>query len=314
MRKHGTAVSLAGLLQAFAVITIVLSVVTLLHNPHRYIELLCHFRLQYLIATVFLLVAFVALKNIPWSAALLVTAVLNASLVIPWYLPIDQDTSANPGLKFIHANVYSRNNQYEKVASLVAREDPDLIFLQEVTEDWLTAMRKLLPDHPYYYAEPRSGNFGIAVFSKNPFDSVTHVDTPPLSYPTIVMTMMTGENSTTIVSSHPTIPISRSLTDARNAHIRSIAELVRASPGDVVLLGDFNESMWGPQYRGLLGATGLKAARRGFGVVPTWPTFFPIAMIPIDHVFVSPGIGVEEFRTGKRIGSDHLPLIVTLSL
>tara|TARA_R110002096_G_scaffold101547_4_gene224556 strand:- start:9650 stop:10573 length:924 start_codon:yes stop_codon:yes gene_type:complete len=307
-------VSLLGLLQALAVVTIVLSIVTLLDVPHRNIELFSHFRLQYFVAAALLTIAFVVLKSAPYAAALGLMTIINGSLVVPWYLPVKDGPSATGELKLIHANVYSRNKKYEKVAALVDRENPDLVFLQEVTEDWATAMQGLLPDYPYSYTQARTGNFGIAVFSKMPFDSITHIDSPPLGYPTIIASVRLGESSTTIISSHPTIPLGRHLNDARNEHIRDIAERVRTTPGNIVLLGDFNESMWGPRYRGLVDTTGLKAARRGFGVVPTWPTFFPIAMIPIDHVFVSPDIGIAEFRSGHRIGSDHLPLIVTLSL
>lgn len=314
MRKRGTAVSLLGLLQALAVVAIVLSLVTLLDIPHHNIELFSHFRLQYLVATALLSITFFILHSVPYATALLVTTIVNSSLVIPWYLPLKHDTAATEELKLIHANVYSRNDQYEKVAALVHRENPDLVFLQEVTEAWVAAIQGLLPDYRHTYTQARTGNFGIAVFSRIPLDSVTHVDSPPLAYPTIIARVRQGDSVTTIISSHPTIPLGRHLNNARNEHIRDIAERVRAIQGNVVLLGDFNESMWGPRYRGLVDTTGLKAARRGFGVVPTWPTFFPLAMIPIDHVFVSADIEVRDFRSGHRIGSDHLPLIVTLSL
>lgn len=314
MRDAGPPVSLAGLLQSVAIVTIVVSVLTALDLPHRAIELFSHFRLQYFAVTLLLLIAFSVQRNLPYAAALLLTALINGMLVVHWYLPVNRSATGSVDLKILHANVHSSSDQYARVAELVSREQPELVFLQEITGEWVAALQALLIEYPYSYAEPRTGNFGIAVFSKIPFDSVTHVDSPPLSYPTIIASLTIEDESIEIISTHPTIPLGRSLYNARNEQISSIAGLVNNLPGNVVLLGDFNESMWGPQYRKLLQSTGLDDARKGFGVVPTWPTFFPPAMIPIDHVFISAGIGVAEFRAGRRIGSDHLPLVVTLNL
>jgi endonuclease/exonuclease/phosphatase family metal-dependent hydrolase len=37
-------------------------------------------------------------------------------------------------------------------------------------------------------------------------------------------------------------------------------------------------------------------------------------MIPIDHCLVSPDIDVLRMRTGRNIGSDHLPIIVDMTI
>ena len=70
-------------------------------------------------------------------------------------------------------------------------------------------------------------------------------------------------------------------------------------------------------YRTL--ARRLKDARRlapGARRAPTFPSTFPI--LAIDHVFVSEAVGVEALRTPldplTRLASDHLPLVVELSL
>jgi endonuclease/exonuclease/phosphatase family metal-dependent hydrolase len=44
----------------------------------------------------------------------------------------------------------------------------------------------------------------------------------------------------------------------------------------------------------------------------TWPTFRPLAYIPIAHFLVSKEIGVLKIRAGRNVGSDHLPLITDL--
>jgi endonuclease/exonuclease/phosphatase (EEP) superfamily protein YafD len=244
---------------------------------------------------------------------LLVAAILNAFLVMPWYQGKPVATPGTP-LTLMHANVLASNSDYKRLIDLVRKEAPDVVFLQEITSSWVIALQELKDDYPHMYAEPRVGNFGIAALSRLPFDSIRHVDSPPFGYPTIFAQVTVNDEQFNLVSSHPTIPLGRRLYEARNEQLQNIGEIVSMLQGKVVLLGDFNASLWCPRFKQLETTVQLRNARQGFGILPTWPAFFPPAMIPIDHALVSKEISVLDIRTGPRIGSDHLPLIVTVSL
>ncbi len=306
-------VTLLGLLQAAASVTILFSFATSFHFAHRLIEPLSHFRLQYLVASLLFLIVFAVLRRPVYAVLLLVTSVFNASYVLPWYFG-DAPIANNTALKILHANVHSRNDDYERLFELIELENPDVIFLQEISPTWLSAIERLREDYPYNYAEPREGNFGIAMFSRVALDSATHVDSPPLNYPTIVATLTINSKLLTIINTHPTIPISSTLYEARNEQLRSVADIARNAQGAVLLTGDFNTSVWSRHYRTLEESTGLRNTRRGFGILPTWPTFVPFAMIAIDHALASNDLAVVGTRTGARFGSDHLPLIVELAV
>lgn len=307
------AVTLVGLLQVAAIITVVVSLLTSLPSVHRNVELLSHFRLQYLAISLLLWLAFIAMRKPAYSVLLVVSVALNASYVLPWYLGKMSPEAANP-IKLMNANVRASNGEHGRLLELIDAESPDVIFLQEVTPEWLASLQSIQEDYPYGYAEPRHDNFGIAMFSRIPLDSVTHVDSPPLGYPTIVATLEVGGEMLTLINTHPTIPLTRSGFEARNAQLRSVAEIAKRENGAVILSGDLNTSMWSPAYAELEDATGLENARRGAGILPTWPTFMPFAMIPIDHVLVSNDIRIIGIERGRRSGSDHLSLLITFSL
>ena len=84
--------------------------------------------------------------------------------------------------------------------------------------------------------------------------------------------------------------------------------------GALIVVGDLNTSPWSPHFRDLLTATGLRNAAAGHGWIPTWPTWFWPALIPIDHVLVRGPLGVEDLERGPDVGSDHYPLIAGLRL
>jgi endonuclease/exonuclease/phosphatase (EEP) superfamily protein YafD len=306
-------VTLIGLLQAAAIVTILFSVVTSFDFVHRYIELYSHFRLQYFAASLLLLIVFIVLQSPMYAVLLLVAMAFNASYVLPWYFGATRVENGST-IRLLHANVYAGNDQYERLFELIEAEQPDVIFLQEVSPQWRDATLRLHADYPYNYVEAREGSFGIAMYSRVALDSVAHVDSPPLGYPTIVATMTVNDEALTLINTHPTIPMSRLQYEARNEQLMSIAALANQAAGAVVLTGDLNASVWSHSYRKLEASTGLRNTRHGFGILPTWPTFLPFAMIPIDHALVSDGIGVVETRTGARIGSDHQPLIVEIAV
>ena len=306
-------VTLVGLLQAAAVLTIAFSIITLLPADHFALQLFSHFRLQYLVASLLLLLVFVALRGRVHAGALLLVCLLNASFILPWYFDT-REHGTGTDLTLLLANVLSSNTEFERLFELLDEENPDVIALLEVSPDWLVELDALRADYPYSYAEARDGNFGIALFSRLPITSANHVDSPPFGHPTINASLTVGEETLHLVATHPMIPVGKKIYEARNEQLESLPGLLQKPAGATVLIGDLNTAMWEPSYRALEEATGLRNSRRGFGILPTWPTFMPFAMIPIDHVLVSREIGVKRVHTGRRIGSDHLPLIVTLVL
>ncbi len=91
--------------------------------------------------------------------------------------------------------------------------------------------------------------------------------------------------------------------------------------GPVVLLGDFNLTDQTDQYRRITGS--LRDAHRaaGWGFGHTFPAHgriyvlpIPVPLIRIDYVFYSPGLAAIETHLGENAGSDHRPVIATLTL
>lgn len=80
----------------------------------------------------------------------------------------------------------------------------------------------------------------------------------------------------------------------------------------VIIAGDLNTTMWSPYYKRLARDSGLANARKGFGILATWPSFYPFLRIPIDHYLVSPEVRVVDLRMGPKFGSDHRPLVADL--
>lgn len=306
-------VSLEGLAQAAGILTMIFSLLTLLQGDFHGLQLFTHFRLQYFAVSVLLLVAFIVLRDRRYVVLMFATAFINGAHVLPWYL---DDPYATDGreVSLLQANVLYSNTEFESLFELLDSAEPDIIVLQEVTQAWAAELKRLDGSYPHQVVEARDGKYGIALLSKYPLTATATVSSEPLAVPTIIATLDVDGRQLQLIGAHSLVPVGYDGYTARNTQLESVAGLIRRSSGARVLVGDLNASMWDLHYRLLEARTGLRNVRRGFGVMPTWPVLLPFAMIPIDHVLVSNDIGVRDVRAGPRIGSDHLPLVVTITL
>lgn len=103
--------------------------------------------------------------------------------------------------------------------------------------------------------------------------------------------------------------------DVRRRQVESIAQDLARQPRPLILAGDLNLPEASPLLRRLLD-TGLRdafsSAGRGWGFTHGHSLRPYISFLRIDHVLVSPDIGVREAFTGGREGSAHRPVVADL--
>ncbi|MFP4120026.1 endonuclease/exonuclease/phosphatase family protein [Coleofasciculus sp.] len=293
---------------------LLLSLGAYLGGVHRYFELSSHFKVQYFVISciVFLLLSFARRKN--WWLISLFCLTLNVVDVIPWYIPQFSgiNTPSGQPLRVLLANVYSDNQRYAEFISLVKAEKPQLLVVQEINPIWskqLEALKHLLP---YQIVYPRFDNFGIAVYSSIPLTNTDIQYFTPYDIPSIFAEVQWQGQTISIIATHPLPPINREYFNSRNQQLLELGKAINSINNFPVVIGDLNTTMWSPYYRQFIRQTGLKNARVGFGILPTWPQGAPMLQIPLDHCLISPEINVLTIRTAGDIGSDHRPLIVDL--
>ena len=287
---------------------------SLLAPLHWAIELSSHFLPHYCAALTICFIALLCFRDRYWSVAAAFGALLTALPIVPWYVGGNspQTSSAGTSLRILLSNVYTANTQSGRLLELLKTENVDLAVLQEVDGRWVNELEPLKATLPEMKVIPREDNFGIGVWSRFKLEHVQVMELGPFEVPTISVELEVGGRRVAVFATHPVPPASAEGAQGRDVQLQELAEKAAQSQLPVIVLGDLNTTMWSPAYRRFEKKSGLKNARRGFGVLPTWPAQFRWVGIPLDQCLVSPEIQVANARVGRPIGSDHLPLVVDL--
>jgi endonuclease/exonuclease/phosphatase (EEP) superfamily protein YafD len=285
-----------------------------------WLDLLTHFRPHYamglLIATLLqLLVRPRALAG-AWAAA----ALLNVLMIGPMYVS-RLPPAAGPELTVVHANVAGDDVDVKALAAWILAAEPDLISLQEITPTNLPRIERVLLQAGLAYhtaaAQPRDDTRGVALLSRRDDITATVIyPTPDGDRPMVQALLDLGGVQVAVLGFHTTRP-----APARpyrfQAQGMSAANLwcrvQRLGGAEQLLIGDFNSTSQGVLVSDLCRRAGLRDARRGHGMAGTWPASLPAPLrIPIDGAYHTEGLVTTSLETGPFVGSDHLPLLVTL--
>ena len=295
------------------------SVAGRLGDLSKHAELASHFKVQYLLGSAACLLSCLFYREPGWAVAAALGVAINVVAIAPWYTGGKNLAGNRVGrrrVKLILANVNYENTAHETFIAFTQRHVPDLLVVQEVDEAWRESLQVLQSLYPFSEAAPKGGGSGMALYSRFPFERLAVVFPEGDARPCILARMNIDGVSVSLLSPHPRTPIRKAHFKLRNGMLAAAADCLRDLPAPKICVGDLNITPWSPYYRSFVEQTRLVNVRKGFGLLPSWPTFlfFKWLMIPLDHCLVSDDICVADVKTGEPIGSDHLPLIVELEL
>jgi endonuclease/exonuclease/phosphatase (EEP) superfamily protein YafD len=283
-------------------------------------EIAASFQVQVLAAALGCAVVLGAMRRWLWLGVALAGAVPGAAAVLPYWTPgpaahATGQAGAGEGLRIVLCNVLASNPDRDRVRRFAEESGADILVMQEFDGRWQHDLAGLAARYPHTAATHPSDPIGMAVYSRIPIESFAAPALGPGARPTFVLRLDAGTGPFTLVCTHPRQPLPPAGFAQRNGQLEAVAGLIEALDGPIVVAGDLNSTMWSPCYRKLCAAGRFVNARRGRGVLASWPAFLPpLLRVPIDHVLVSPGITVTGCRLGPAVGSDHLPVIVDVVL
>lgn len=287
------------------------TVLMLFARVHWTLDDLTAFVAQYAVASTACFAGFLLLRH--WFRASAAAAFVAINVV--HLVPVGEEAPRGAGepIRIVSANVNFANRDFDRFLEFAREADPDLLVVLEFDHDWADALEPLRDRLPHAVLVPRDDPFGIALFSKLPFDETDVITADGTGFPSIVARMTHDGEPLTVIGTHPPPPNFASAAANRNRQFGVLARRCRETQNHVILAGDLNVSPWSPYFRDLLRDGDLRDSRGGFDPQATWPAFFPPMMTPIDHVLVSEDLATLDRRVGPDIGSDHRPVVATIA-
>jgi endonuclease/exonuclease/phosphatase (EEP) superfamily protein YafD len=242
--------------------------------------------------------------------------------VAPDFDPISHLQPAPSGsvkLRLFDVNVSQSNRNLVSIAGEIRRDRPQVVTMEELTSvGWRSLEHTGVMDRfRYKFVAPVPGSFGMAMWSAYPLTAAQkwYADGHPELRAWVDLP---GGRRFRLDVLHTTAPYLGPGEPARWAdQMGAIRKELAVEPRPLVAVGDFNATGFDWHFQALL-SLGLRDAAvvAGQGWRMTWPRDQQpvVPYLRLDHVLLSTGVSLQSYCLGQGKGSDHHPVLVSISV
>ncbi|MCI4665487.1 MAG: endonuclease/exonuclease/phosphatase family protein [Neomegalonema sp.] len=283
----------------------------LMHNFDAFAHLRAQFALLLLVAALTMVVG--GLRNAALGA--LAAGAFGLAMLGPvWRAPSKlPESCAHTTLTVVTANVHYANKEAPAAIRALLATKADVIAVQELSDSFWKAAAPLLAAYPHFALEAAPKDFprGAGLFAKKPIRVIAAIwgKEPVLDRALAAVTVAGREIG--VASFH----FDRAWVDPKDAQrvqVEGFRGFLKGMPVERILLGDFNAAPWSHVAAEIERKAGVRIVG---GLRRTWRGVYPNPILgpdvpaligaQIDHVFLSPGLGVRRIETFDLPGSVH---------
>lgn len=270
---------------------------------------------------VFILIGIIAAIFKQWKMVLVLSPLLLIFLInfLPVYFPRSRHCIDGEHIKIMSMNLLMINTQREPIINEIITENPDILLLQEYTDEWHeTIYKKISTTYPHSDWVCRNDSFGVAIYSKKEFVKLIdrYIPLGDQSLPEMRATIRLNGKEVVLYNLHLLPPRQFDYTRWHQKQFTALLKFLSSENKPVILTGDLNfteQSSFHNTLKKIGLSEGHELASSGRG--STWINLTLLKYLPgirLDHIYLSQHLTCIEHRLGIGKGSDHRPIIAVV--
>lgn len=270
-------------------------------------DIITQFRVQYFVVCLMWLLMVGLFRRRVLFVLTFVLVAINGGQIFYWPTTKEAVPDAER-YSLMSLNLYMGNRQHDDILRYIKAEDPDVLFLIETVHLWRDVVEPLRKHYPYHVIRYGRIENGVAFYSKYPLKALRR------SVTQAVVEVQLPQGEVLLVGCHPPAPRNQKYLMSRNQYMERLTRFAGQEEGPLIVLGDFNNTPWNPQFKRFMNTSGLQLVKESLFWQRTWPVDNQLIGVPIDHFLFKGTLRPISFSNGEAVGSDHYSIKMEFQL